>query len=174
MLKGLIDSIGEIEFWSIFLAKSKTDQEGKGIKVFLTPGNTTTPILHTLLGLLLDRAQLAENQGKSLQAAEPLLSTSDGTCLDYDRFQILWKLLTKEFNTDFTKFSPYSHRKGGASDLLKSGFSLPKIRILGRWSNGVQDYYFRLSPKEIVKIQEEGLLYGAPGWHSATDRRQPQ
>ena len=105
-----------------------------------------------------------------LGTQEPLLGASDGICLNYERFAMLWKILTGEFNTDFTVFNTYSHRKGGASDLLKSGFTLAQIRILGRWSNGTQDHYFRLAPQKIVEIQNEALLYGAPGWKSATDK----
>ena len=155
--------INGIPYWSIFVEYTKTIQDGKGTKVFISKGNETFPLLRTLLELLEKRARTADRNGDELQYADPLLMASSGEVLNYKRFELVWEILTDDFNNSDTKFTIYSHRKGGASDLLKCGYSLPQIKILGRWSLGVQDYYFRLEPEKIVEIQEQALLKGPPG-----------
>ena len=165
-LDTLRENLKSVGYWSVFLEFAKSDQVGKGVKVFLTPGNETFPILLTLLNNLHDRARAAEERGTTLRREDPFLATAEEETMNYKRFQTLWDILTEEFNTPFTKLSIYSLRKGPASDLLRSGRPLPQIRILGRWSNGTQDYYFRLEPEEIVKIQNESLVVGPPGWKS--------
>ena len=161
-LMDLMTNLEKIPYWSIFLEYAKTDQEGKGTKVFVTPGSKMVPLLHTLLSILAKRARKHADVDEVLVPSDPLFASSIETCMNYDRFSKLWKLLTQEFNSEFCKFSIYSHRKGGATGLLESGYSLPQTRVVARWKQGVCDHYFRMSPLLIVKIQEE-VMRGVSG-----------
>ena len=164
-IKTLIDKIDEIEYWSFLLQRSKTDQAGESILIIMTKGDSSYPILERLLDSLLERC-IPNEILSNLPPFLPLFAIPDpgnpkeSTVFSLNLFNRIDTILASRFNDDLCRITTHSRRKGGASDLLNLGTSLAKIRILGRWSNGVLNHYLRMSIKEKVKLQNK-ILHGS-------------
>jgi hypothetical protein len=164
-IQTLINKINDIEYWSFLLSRLKTDQAGDSILIIMTKGDESYPILERLLASLLERC-LPNEPLSNLPPFLPLFAIPDprnpkeSTVFSLNLFNRIDTILASRFNDDLCRITTHSRRKGGASDLLNLGTSLAKIRILGRWSNGVLNHYLRMSIQEKVKLQNK-ILHGS-------------
>jgi hypothetical protein len=165
---------GEISYFRFWL--NKTKQHTNVARPFLctcTVGTTDTPILNSLIKLLLARTLL----GFKLNDFEPMFAIPISgkhkprlLPLSYENIRSADLTRTNHLGYDRHNFKSHLRRKGGASDLFDAGIPTDKIKIIGHWSIGVLDVYLRWDPKEIAKAQIKGIkraeLRMKNGWPS--------
>ena len=69
-----------------------------------------------------------------------------------DLYKSLSCCLFGEMNSSAVR--THSARKGGASSLLAAGGDQTEVRLLGRWSLGVLDFYIATEPEKFVELHK--------------------
>ena len=82
-----------------------------------------------------------EMRGDYENLNDPLFVFRDGTPVKPRNFRKLLKILLKNLNLDPNMYDTHSFRIGRATDMMKYGYSIDRIKQLGRWkSNAVYKY----------------------------------
>ncbi|XP_077156397.1 uncharacterized protein LOC143819120 isoform X1 [Paroedura picta] len=118
----------------VWLKKSKTDQLGKGISVFI-PSLTNHRVcpVHWLTEYLRVRPQ-----GKG-----PLFIHKDGTYFSRFQFLAILRACLRKMGLDAGKYGTHSFRIGAATQAFQDGASATQIMSLGRWRSAAYKSYVR-------------------------------
>ena len=145
-----------LPYVQLYLTTSKTDVFRKDVSV--TVGNTGRK--HFGLNPLLSLFKAWENRFKAnekLMAANFCFGIKDGKTerpllgsYCNDLYKSLSKCLFGESKVGAIR--THSARKGGASSLMAAKADQTDVRLLGRWSLGVLDFYIATEPEKFVKL----------------------
>lgn len=123
----------------LFLRRSKTDQEGKGIFIYVGVTNTTICPVSAMANYLAVRSV----------TPGPLFIFEDGTPLLRDRFVKEVKRALRAAGVDETAYSGHSFRIGAATSAARSGVPAFLIKRLGRWESEAYQLYVQ-TPRETL------------------------
>jgi hypothetical protein len=148
---------GLIKYWGFNLSHSKTDQEGIGFRLDLTPGDSALPILFDTLDML----RIRHLSGETLTLESPLFAfrscaAGNAACtvvLSYDTFLEFDEMLSSRFRDPTYQIRPHSRRSGFTSEMIRLNVPVHKIKVLLRHSNGAIDKYISMPPMEKVRLQ---------------------
>ena len=150
------------EWLGFELTKSKTDQTGKTCKVYVTSGSDLFAPAKSIISLAAERIQAGEQLDFDscvfAYHEAVALNTFEVVPLSYEKVLKFDKIRSKKLDLPSGTVKTHCRRKGGASSVAGlSGIGLHKVKIIGRWSLGVQDAYIKLSAAEIVTVQNRAI-----------------
>ena len=122
------------DYMEVFLRRSKTDQEGKGV----------TSIIRSIpdrrhCGVRLLRRYLAVRP----VAPGPLFIHHDGSCLSKYQFRVVFRAVLHQAGLPAGHFGSHSFRIGAATTASLLGFSEEGIKKVGRWRSKAYRSYLR-------------------------------
>ena len=120
-----IDSTQSPQTLRVRLQRSKTDQLGKGVDVFVgKTGDSLCPVA----GVLAYMAVCGLAKG-------PFFQFHDGQPLTKPRFTQLVRLAVEAIGLPYKNFASHSFRIGAATTAARAGIEDSTIHTLGRWSS---------------------------------------
>ena len=131
-----VDSHENPSMLSIKLKRSKTDQEGIGVVVYVGRTYTPTCPVSAILSFLVVRRPPSD--------AGPLFRCADGSALTRPKL-VTWLKSTLEMaGVDPTHFSGHSFRIGAATTASARGIPDSTIQTMGRWARDSFKRYIRI------------------------------
>lgn len=125
------------------LHRSKTDQFGKGVPIYVgKTGNDLCPI-GAVLSYLAVRPPIHTG---------PLFIHQDGSPLSRDYFVKSMKEALRSRNVDYTSYSGHSFRIGAASAAARAGVPDHLIKAMGRWQSEAYQVYIHTPPETLASI----------------------
>ena len=146
------------------ITKSKTDQVGKTCDVYVSSGHDTFTPAQSLISLAADRI----NRGEKLGFDSPIFAyhetvdnnTVEAIPLSYETILKMDKVRSEKLGLPCGLIKTHCRRKGGASAFAAlRGIGMHKVKIMARWSLGVQDAYIKLRVGEIVTLQNRAIRW---------------
>ena len=146
-----------LDFLQIFITTSKTDVFRRDVTV--TVGNTRRGVHLNPLRALLKALSVRIEDGEKLLAgsfvfgilekgkAVPLKGTFSN-----DMFGAISEILFQKKGG--ANLRTHSLRKGGATSLMAARKSVTEVRLLGRWSLKVLNFYLSTEPHRFVEMQQ--------------------
>ena len=141
-----VDSWQEPALLAITLRYSKTDQDRRGITLYI--GRTQKRIcpISALLAYLVLRRRIS--------ACGPLFVAENGSPLSRDKLVSWLKSTLAAAGIDASHFSGHSFRIGAASTAAAKGIEDSTIQALGRWQSDSFKRYIRLPRQELAAISQ--------------------
>ena len=139
-----VDSYQNPSLLSIYLKKSKTDQDRVGITLYV--GKTSSEIcpVTAILSYLVARSH--KNQ------SGPLFIQEDGHPLSRESLVTWLRSTLVSAGINATHFSGHSFRIGAASVAAARGIADSTIQSLGRWKSDSFKRYIRIPREELAQI----------------------
>ena len=126
----------------IHLKVSKTDQEQKGVSIFISKtGHSICPIA-TLTAYLALRGQ----------EGGPLFQFMDNTRLTKDKFIQLVRAALSSLGYDPSLYAGHNFRIGAATTAAECGIEGSTIKALGRWKSDAFQSYIRIPRAKLTSI----------------------
>ena len=135
----------------IHLRRSKTDQLGKGVDIYL---GRTDEDLCPVAALLAYLAVRGKEPG-------PLFRLSDGRLLTKQIFIEKVRAALSVLGYDYTSYAGHSFRIGAATTAAACGIEDSLIKILGRWESSAYQLYVR-SSRQTLKSVSKRLVAQVP------------
>ena len=141
-----VDSRQDPQTLTVLLRRSKTDQFGKGNRIYLgRTGNNLCPVA-AMLGYLSIRPS----------TPGPLFIFQDGSPLSRPKLVQHLRHALSQLGMDVANYSGHSFRIGAASTAAKVGFSDSLIQKLGRWRSSAFTTYIR-TPVDTLALASASL-----------------
>ena len=135
----------------IFLKRSKTDQFGRGVAVYVgATGDDLCPV-----------SALMEYVSSRGEAPGPFFRFADGTPLTKARFISRVRAALVRAGIPCQHYSGHSFRIGAATTAAERGVQDSTIQVLGRWSSSAFLSYVRTPPARLAQLSR--TLAGVPG-----------
>ena len=135
----------------IHLRKSKTDQVGRGVDIYL---GRTDEDLCPVAALLAYLALRGKEPG-------PLFKMSDGRFLTKQIFIAKVRAALSVLGYDCSSYAGHSFRIGAATTAAECGIEDSLIKILGRWESSAYQLYVR-SSRQTLKSVSKRLVARVP------------
>ena len=141
-----VDDYSNPTLISVHLKKSKTDQEGVGVTLFMgRTGMEVCPVTAILPYLVVRRARFASG---------PLFVNEKGSPLSRIALVTWLRSTLNKAGIDSSKFSGHSFRIGAASVAAARGVEDSTIQTLGRWKSESFKRYIRMPREELARISQ--------------------
>lgn len=128
----------------VFLRRSKTDQLGKGIEVFVgETGNDICPV-----------AAAASYMVARGSKEGPFFMFKNGQPLTKDRFTHAVRDVLQKAGLPCQSFAGHSFRIGAATAAARAGMEDSTIRMLGRWSSSAFLAYVRTPREHLARLSK--------------------
>ena len=137
-----VDSTQSPSMLQVRLKKSKTDQEGKGMLIYVGKTNNILCPVSAMLAYLSIRGT---KEG-------PLFHFKDGRALTKERFIPIIRGALTAAGIDATKYSGHSFRIGAATTAAECGIEESIIKAMGRWKSNAYQSYIRIPKDHLAKI----------------------
>ena len=124
------------------LKRSKTDQLGKGARVFV--GRTRCPVC-PVAAILAYMASRGTNDG-------PFFKFQDGRPLTKPLFTRHIRFALQELGLPYQEFAGHSFRIGAATAAAKAGIEDSTIKTMGRWSSSSFLMYIRTPHEQLAQF----------------------
>jgi hypothetical protein len=133
------------EYATILLRRSKSDYKHKGVTIVLTATKDSTCAV-TALRHLFDK----DPRPKST----PLFRLVSGS---FSRSEILKELSDRTTHAGLSPegYLGHSFRKGAAQEAHNNGLTQAEIQILGRWSSGAVQRYFKINRRRVIQLNRQ-------------------
>ena len=125
----------------VHLKRSKCDQFGKGVDVFI---GRTYDYICPVVALLTYMAQQGQQEG-------PFFRFQDGFPLIKAQFVTRFRAALEEAGVSCCHYSGHSFRIGAATAAAKAGIEDSTVQLLGRWTSSAFLTYIR-TPKEQLAV----------------------
>ena len=129
---------------SIHLKQSKTDQDGRGITLYVgCTAQAVCPIAAMLAYLVARNARFSSG---------PLFMQDDGSPLSRSALVLWLKSTLQAAGMESAHFSGHSFRIGAASTAAAKGIADSTIQSLGRWKSDSFKRYIRIPREELAAV----------------------
>ena len=137
-----VDSRQTPTMLKVHLKRSKSDQLGKGVDVFI--GHTSNPLcpVSAVLSYIMVRGT----------AAGPFFQSSTGTPLTKSYFISEVRQALEAVGLPYKDFAGHSFRIGAATTAAKAGLEDSVIRTLGRWNSNAFLVYIRTPREQLARV----------------------
>ena len=140
----MVDSHCSPSLCRIWLRRSKTDQAGKGVCIFI--GKAPAPLCPV--------TAMVNYLARRPPPAGPLFVLANGTPLSRERFVKEVKSALKEAGVDDTAYSGHSFRIGAATAAARAGIPAFMIKMLGRWESEAFQIYVQTPRETLASVSE--------------------
>lgn len=139
-----VDSHSNPSVCRIFLRRSKTDQEGRGVFIYL--GKTDSPLCPVT----------ALTNYMAVRPGPPgaLFVSQDGSPLTRDAFVSAVKQALLSAGIDNSAYSGHSFRIGAATAAARAGIPAFLIKLLGRWESEAFQLYVQTPRETLASISK--------------------
>jgi len=130
---------------TIFLKRSKTDYDHRGVTVVLTASHDSICPVAALQSLL--------ERGPQPESAPLFRLTNGAFTRDTVIKELENKLLREGVSPD--GYRGHSFRKGPAQEAHNNGLTQEKIQTLDRWSSDAVQPYYKTNRKRVIQLQKQ-------------------
>ena len=137
-----VDNTLQPRMLKVTLKRSKTDQLGKGVDVFI--GKTDCPLC-PIAAVLAYMVARGSHHG-------PFFKFADGRALTKPKFTHHIRLALQAVGLPYNNFTGHSFRSGAATAAASAGIEDSTIRTLGRWSSSAFLVYIRTPREQLAQF----------------------
>ena len=142
-----VDSVEQPRMVSVFLRRSKTDQFGTGVRVYLGATNQDLCPVGAMLSYLALRGQ----------SSGPLFRCQDGSPLTKQGFVGKFRQALRSLGYEEDRYAGHSFRIGAATAAAAAGVEDSTIKLLGRWESDAFQRYIRTPRNELALLSVQLL-----------------
>lgn len=143
-----VDSTQSPTSIKIQLKRSKTDQLGQGVDIFV--GKTGCPIC-PVAAVTVYMVRRGNNRG-------PFFQFANGTPLTKAKFTDQIRAILQEVGLPYNHFAGHSFRIGAATAAACAGLEDSTIRALGKWNSNAFLLYIRTPREQLAPLSKQLIL----------------